>query len=39
LRLEFKEVNSKYKYILFVSQAITEGTLRDAVEKTGVKIE
>jgi 2-polyprenyl-6-methoxyphenol hydroxylase-like FAD-dependent oxidoreductase len=38
-RLEFKNIDSKYKYILFVSQAETEKTLRDALKKNGVKIE
>ena len=38
-RLEFKSLDSKYKYILFVSQAETEATLRDAIGKNGVKIE
>lgn len=38
-RLEFKSIDSKYKYILFVSQAETEKLLRDAIAKTGVEIE
>jgi 2-polyprenyl-6-methoxyphenol hydroxylase-like FAD-dependent oxidoreductase len=38
-RLEFKELDSKYKYILFVSQAITEKTLRETVETLGVRVE
>jgi len=38
-RLEFKNIDSRYKYILFVSQAETEKTLRGAIEKAGVNIE
>lgn len=38
-RLEFKNTDSKYHYILFVSQAETEQTLRDQLAKTGVEIE
>jgi 2-polyprenyl-6-methoxyphenol hydroxylase-like FAD-dependent oxidoreductase len=38
-RLEFKTIDSKYKYILFISQAETEKTLRDALERESIKIE
>jgi 2-polyprenyl-6-methoxyphenol hydroxylase-like FAD-dependent oxidoreductase len=38
-RLEFNTIDSKYKYILFVSQAETEGALRDALDRASVKIE
>jgi len=38
-RLEFKTIDSKYKYILFISQAETEKTLRDALERKSIKIE
>src|SRR3984957_3940797 len=38
-RLEFKTIDSKYKYILFISQAETEKTLRDALERRSIKIE
>ena len=38
-RLNFKDVDSKYNYILFVSQAETEQTLRDALARNNVSIE
>lgn len=38
-RLEFSHIDSKYNYLLFVSQAETEGVLREALDKAGVKIE
>ena len=34
-RLEFKHIDSKYNYMLFISQAETEAILRDALEKQG----
>jgi 2-polyprenyl-6-methoxyphenol hydroxylase-like FAD-dependent oxidoreductase len=37
--LEFNTIDSKYKYILFVSQAETEKVLRDALERESVHIE
>src|SRR5258708_30235087 len=39
LRLEFDQITSKYKYLLFVSQAETENVLREALDKAGVTIE
>ncbi len=38
-RLEFSRIDSKYNYLLFVSQAETEQVLRDALDKAGVEIE
>ena len=38
-RLEFNHIDSKYNYMLFISQAETEAILRDAVTKQGVIIE
>ena len=38
-RLEFGGINSKYNYLLFVSQAETENVLREALDKAGVTIE
>ena len=38
-RLEFSHIDSKYNYLLFVSQAETEKVLREALDKAGVKIE
>ena len=38
-RLEFSGLDSRYPYILFVSQAQTEKTLRDALAKRSVRIE
>ena len=38
-RLEFSGLDSKYNYLLFVSQAETEAVLRDALDKAGVRIE
>lgn len=38
-RLDFSQIDSKYNYLLFVSQAETEKILREAIEKLGVKIE
>lgn len=39
LRLDFERINSKYNYLLFVSQAKTEKVLREALDKAGVTIE
>ena len=39
LRLEFERINSKYNYLLFVSQAETENLLREALDKAGVTVE
>ena len=38
-RLEFNRIDSKYNYMLFISQAETEAVLRDALAKQGVMIE
>ena len=38
-RLEFSRIDSRYNYLLFVSQAVTENVLRDAIEEQGVPIE
>ena len=38
-RLDFTRVDSRYHYLLFISQAETERILRTAVEKKGVRIE
>ena len=38
-RLEFRGIDSKYNYLLFVSQAETENVLREALDKAGVRIE
>jgi 2-polyprenyl-6-methoxyphenol hydroxylase-like FAD-dependent oxidoreductase len=38
-RLDFTRVDSRYHYLLFISQAETERILRRAVEKQGVRIE
>jgi 2-polyprenyl-6-methoxyphenol hydroxylase-like FAD-dependent oxidoreductase len=38
-RLSFEHIDSTYKYILLVSQAETESVLREALQKTGVKVE
>ena len=38
-RLDFTRVDSRYHYLLFISQAETERILRTAVEKQGVRIE
>ena len=38
-RLEFSHIDSKYNYLMFVSQAETEKVLREALDKAGVKIE
>ena len=38
-RLEFKSIDGKYQYLLFVSQATTEGALRDALAAAGVEVE
>ena len=38
-RLDFEQIDSKYHYLLFVSQAETEKILREALEKAGVKAE
>jgi 2-polyprenyl-6-methoxyphenol hydroxylase-like FAD-dependent oxidoreductase len=38
-RLEFNHIDSKYNYMLFISQAETEAILRDALTKQGVMIE
>jgi 2-polyprenyl-6-methoxyphenol hydroxylase-like FAD-dependent oxidoreductase len=39
LRLEYQRISSKYKYLLFVSQAETERILQEALDKAGVTIE
>jgi 2-polyprenyl-6-methoxyphenol hydroxylase-like FAD-dependent oxidoreductase len=38
-RLDFSRIDSKYNYMLFISQAETEAILRDALVKQGVVIE
>jgi 2-polyprenyl-6-methoxyphenol hydroxylase-like FAD-dependent oxidoreductase len=38
-RQDFSHIDSRYNYLLFVSQAETERILREALEKLGVKIE
>ncbi len=38
-RLGFEPIDSKYNYLLFVSQAETERVLRQALSKAGVNIE
>ena len=38
-RLDFTHVDSRYHYLLFISQAETERILRTAVENQGVRIE
>src|SRR4029077_12775210 len=38
-RLDFTRIESRYHYLLFISQAETERILRTAVEKQGVRIE
>jgi 2-polyprenyl-6-methoxyphenol hydroxylase-like FAD-dependent oxidoreductase len=38
-RLDFTQVDSRYHYLLFVSQADTERVLREAIEKRGVVVE
>jgi 2-polyprenyl-6-methoxyphenol hydroxylase-like FAD-dependent oxidoreductase len=38
-RLDFSHIDSKYNYMLFISQAETEAILRDALAKQGVAIE
>jgi len=38
-RLDFAQVDSRYNYLLFVSQAETERVLREAIERQGVTIE
>ena len=38
-QLKFDSIDSKYPFLLFVSQAITEGVLRDALKKAGVEVE
>jgi 2-polyprenyl-6-methoxyphenol hydroxylase-like FAD-dependent oxidoreductase len=38
-RLDFTQIDSRYDYLLFVSQAETEQVLRDAIEKHGVVVE
>jgi FAD binding domain len=38
-RLDFTRIDSRYHYILFLSQAETERILRTAIEKQGVRIE
>src|SRR6266851_4770831 len=38
-RLDFTRIDSRYHYLLFISQAETERVLRTAVEKQGVRIE
>jgi 2-polyprenyl-6-methoxyphenol hydroxylase-like FAD-dependent oxidoreductase len=38
-RLDFSHIDSRYNYLLLVSQAETERLLREALEQLGVKIE
>jgi 2-polyprenyl-6-methoxyphenol hydroxylase-like FAD-dependent oxidoreductase len=38
-RLDFTRIDSRYHYLLFISQAETERVLRTAVEKQGIRIE
>src|ERR1700732_1896558 len=38
-RLDFTRIDTRYHYLLFISQAETERILRTAVEKQGVRIE
>lgn len=38
-RLEFSHIDSKYNYMLFISQAETEAVLREALVEEGVTIE
>jgi 2-polyprenyl-6-methoxyphenol hydroxylase-like FAD-dependent oxidoreductase len=38
-RIDFSHVDSRYNYLLFVSQTETERVLREAIEKRGVTIE
>jgi 2-polyprenyl-6-methoxyphenol hydroxylase-like FAD-dependent oxidoreductase len=38
-RLDFSHIDSRYNYLLFVSQTETERVLREAIEKHGVTIE
>jgi 2-polyprenyl-6-methoxyphenol hydroxylase-like FAD-dependent oxidoreductase len=38
-RLDFSHLDSRYNYLLFVSQTETERVLREAIEKQGVAIE
>jgi 2-polyprenyl-6-methoxyphenol hydroxylase-like FAD-dependent oxidoreductase len=38
-RLDFSRIDSRYNYLLFVSQTETERVLREAIEKHGVTIE
>ena len=38
-RLDFTRIDSRYHYLLFISQAETERILRTTVEKQGVRIE
>jgi 2-polyprenyl-6-methoxyphenol hydroxylase-like FAD-dependent oxidoreductase len=38
-RLDFTHIDSRYHYVLFISQAETERILRTAAEKQGVRIE
>src|SRR6267154_4672060 len=38
-RLDFTRIDSRYHYLLFISQAETERILRAAIEKQGVRIE
>jgi 2-polyprenyl-6-methoxyphenol hydroxylase-like FAD-dependent oxidoreductase len=37
--LDFSQIDSRYRYLLFVSQMETERILREAIEKLGVAIE
>lgn len=39
LHLDFSHIDSRYHYLLFVSQMETERILREAIEKLGVRIE
>jgi 2-polyprenyl-6-methoxyphenol hydroxylase-like FAD-dependent oxidoreductase len=39
LHLDFSHIDSRYHYLLFVSQTETERILREAIEKLGVAIE
>lgn len=39
LRLDFSRIESRYNYLLFLSQAETERILRDALARQGAKVE
>jgi len=38
-RIDFTRIESRYNYLLFLSQAETERILREALEKQGVEVE